>query len=286
MTVALLAHSIKKALGRSYDPDRLDNRNEGWINNICKHVAPRLRRYFKARVVGLDRIPGGAAIYVGNHNGGGLMPDVYLFATALYEERGMADVPYGLAHDIVVRWPVLQQFFVPLGAVRACQENAHKICSAGKKLLVYPGGDAEAMRPFRDRNRIVFGKRRGYVKLALREGVPLIPVVAHGAHSTAYIVDDGRWIVKRLGLDRSLRLNAWPITVTFPWGLTLGPPPPYGPFPTKITVEVLEPIAFDRSGTRAAGDVDYVERCHRQVVQEMQRALDRMADGTAIQAHG
>lgn len=61
------------------------------------------------------------------------MPDVYLFGTAVYEARGLADVPYGLAHDIVVRWPGLHQFFVPLGAVRACQENAHKMWSIATK---------------------------------------------------------------------------------------------------------------------------------------------------------
>jgi 1-acyl-sn-glycerol-3-phosphate acyltransferase len=262
---------------RRYDADSLENRSEGLIKSFVGKVAPFIRKYFSATVRGLDRVPRGAGLYVANHNGGGLMPDAYLFGSAVYEQRGLEDCPYMLAHDIVVRWPLLSQFFIPFGAVRACPENARRVCRAGKKLLVYPGGDAEAMRPFRDRNRIVFGTRRGYVKLALREGVPIIPVVAHGAHSTAMILDDGKWLVKKLGLDRKIRLNAWPITLSFPWGVTFGPPPPYLPYPTRITIDVLDPIEFEDNGARAAADEDFVEACHQRVVDTMQNALDRLA---------
>jgi 1-acyl-sn-glycerol-3-phosphate acyltransferase len=237
---------------RPYDPDDLDNRDASRIEAFVTKVAPWIRKYFRAEVRGLERIPEGAGLYVGNHNGGALMPDVYLFGSAVYEARGLDDLPYALAHDIVVRWPLLQQVFVPFGAVRASPRNASRLCRAGKKMLVYPGGDAEAMRPFRDRNRIMFGTRRGYLKLAIRNGIPIIPVVSHGAHSTAVILDDGKWLVRKLGLDRRIRLNAWPTTLSFPWGITFGPPPPYLPFPARIRIEVLEPLQFERSGAEAA----------------------------------
>ncbi|MBM4356711.1 MAG: acyltransferase family protein [Deltaproteobacteria bacterium] len=260
-----------------HDPDDLDHRDAARIEGFVTRIAPWLRRYFRAEVRGLERIPEGAGIYVGNHNGGAVTPDAYLFGSAVYEARGLADLPYALAHDIIVTWPLLRQFFVPFGAVRASHENASRLCRAGKKLLVYPGGDAEAMRPFRDRNRIVFGARRGYVKLALRNQVPIIPVVSHGAHSTAVILDDGKWLVRRLGLDRRIRLNAWPTTLSFPWGITFGPPPPYIPFPSRIRIEVLPPIHFERSGPEAAKDDAFVEACHETVTSAMQAALDRLA---------
>ena len=269
--------SLRDWLGQRYDVDSLDNRDERFIKGFVERVAPTLRRYFSATVRGIDRIPHGAGLYVGNHNGGGLMPDAYLFGAALYEARGLADCPYTMAHDIVVKWPLFSQFFVPFGAVRAHRDNAKRVLRSGRKLLVYPGGDAEAMRPFRDRNRIVFGERRGYLRLALTEGVPLFPVVSHGAHSTAVILDDCKWLVEKLGLSRKLRVNAWPITLSFPWGITFGPPPPYVPFPSRISVEVLDPIHFDKSGPDAAADDDYVERCHERVVTTMQSALDRLA---------
>ncbi len=264
-------------LRRWYDTDSLENRNEAWMRAFVTKVAPALRRYFKADIRGVERIPRGAALYVGNHNGGGLMPDVYLFGSALFEHGGLDDMPYALAHDIIMRLPLLHQFFVPLGAVRACHENAQRIFSSGRKVLVYPGGDREAMRPFAQRDRIVFGERRGYVRLAIRHGVPIVPVVAHGAHGTAVILNDGRWIVERLGLDRRFRLNAWPITLSVPWGVTFGPPPPYIPLPTRITIEVLEPIELGHDGPRWAEDRDYVEACHDEVSAAMQAALDRLA---------
>lgn len=276
-TVTAMATWAGGALRRRFDPDSLENRNEAWMETFVRRVAPRLRRYFKATVRGLERIPRGAALYVGNHNGGGLMPDTYLFGSALYERRGLEDMPYGLAHDIITRLPLLHQFFIPLGAVRACPENAQRIFESGRKVLVYPGGDAEAMRPFSERHRIVFGRRRGYIRLAVRHGVPIVPVVAHGAHATAIIVNDGRWIVKKLGLDTRFRLNAWPITLSFPWGVTFGPPPPYVPFPTRITIEVLDPITFDASGAAWASDRDYVEACHQRVYGAMQGAMDVLA---------
>ncbi len=272
---SLLAKLIA-AFQRRYDVDSLDNRREDRVRQVVDGLVPILQRYFKASVRGLERIPEGAGIYVGNHNGGSLTPDSYLLGAALYHRGGLDDLPFAMAHDMVVSWPLLRDFFVPLGAVRACPENARRICAAGKKLLIYPGGDAEAMRAFRDRNRIMFGQRRGYVRLAVREGVPIIPAVAHGAHSTAIILDDGKWIVEKLGLDRALRLKAWPITLSIPWGLTIGPPPVYFPLPSRITIEVLDPIHFERAGAEAAADASYVETCHRQVVEAMQAALDRL----------
>ena len=68
-----------------------------------------------------------------------------------------------------------------------------------------------------------------------------------------------------------------PIVLSLPWGLTVGPPPPHFPLPTKIYVEFLEPIHFDRSGEEAASDAAYVEACHEQVLGAMQAALTRMA---------
>ncbi len=272
---SLLARLIA-SFQRRYDVDSLANRREDRIRLVVDGLVPLLQRYFKAKVLGLERIPQGGGIYVGNHNGGSLTPDSYLLGAALYQRGGLDDLPFAMAHDMVVRWPLLRDFFVPLGAVRACPQNASRICAAGKKLLIYPGGDAEAMRPYRDRNRIKFGRRRGYVRLALREGVPIIPAVAHGAHATAIILDDGKWIVDKLRLDRALRLKAWPITLSIPWGLTFGPPPVYFPLPSRITIELLDPIQFERAGDEAAADERYVERCHHQVVDAMQSALDRL----------
>lgn len=260
-----------------YDADSIDNRDRRAIERAVTFLEPILETFFHPVVRGLERIPAGPGLYVANHNGGVLLPDAYLLGTSIYRRCGMEDLPYVLAHDMAVRPPIANQLMVPLGGVRASPENAHKLFAANRKVLVYPGGDVEAMRPFRDRDKIVFGKRRGYLRLAIQEGVPIIPTVSAGAHAGMAVLDDGGRIAHFLGIDRLLRVKVCPIVLSVPWGLTIGFPPPYVPVPTRIFLEVLDPIRFERSGRDAANDADYVERCHRRVVGAMQEALTRLA---------
>jgi len=259
------------------DIDSLDNRDEAQIARLSTFVDTVVRPWFRAEVRGLDRVPLGPALYVGNHNAGLLMPEALLLGAAVYRAHGLRAVPFGLAGDSVVSLPLLRELVVPLGAVRASPDNARRLLARGDKVLVYPGGDYEAMRPFRDRHRIVFNGRRGYVRTAVRAGVPVLPVVAAGAHSTFVILDDGRWLAKLVGAEKFLRIGVWPITLCLPWGLVVGPWLVYLPWPSRIIVEVLDPIRFDREGEEAAADDAYVGACAQQVETTMQRALTRLA---------
>ncbi len=262
---------------RRYDVDSLDNRNEELIDYLYRWFSKAFMKYYRADVRGIDRIPPGPGLYVGNHNASTLAPEAFIFGTAVYERYGIKEAPYGLGHEIAVRFPVAHQALMPLGAIRASHENAHKVFAMGRKVLVYPGGDLDANRPFRHRNRIVFGGRTGYIRLALRENVPIIPVVSCGAHSTFVIIDDMRWLARALRIDRLFRLDVWPLTLSIPWGLTVGPPLLYIPFPTKVLIEVLPPIRFHRCGDEAARDEDYVKRCAEKVETVMQATLDHLA---------
>lgn len=260
-----------------YDVDSVDNRDPGAIARLARAVDGVARPYFRAEVRGLERIPDGAALYVSNHNGGLVTPDSFLFASAVYQRGGLDAVPYVLAGDAAIRAPLVQQVVVPLGAVRASPSNAHALFAQGRKVLVYPGGELDAMRTFRQRDRIVFGGRTGYVRLALREGVPIVPVIAAGAHSGLVVLDSGRWLARALHADRLFRIKAWPIAVCLPWGVVVGPGLLYLPWPTRILIEALEPVRFDRAGEAAAKDEDYVRACADRVEERMQQALDRLS---------
>lgn len=260
-----------------YDIDRLDNRDPALVRRAIEALEPMLEAWFHPVVRGLERVPSGPCLYVGNHNGGLCSADTFIFGAAVYRAHGIDAVPYGLGHEVAISWPLLHQVLVPLGAVRASHANATRLFAEGAKVLVYPGGDLDSMRPFRDRDRVVFGPRRGYVRLALRAGVPIVPVVAAGAHATSLVLTDGRALARALGLQRALRLEVCPVTVSVPWGLVVGITPPYVPMPTRIFVEVMDPIAFDRVGEEAAADRDYVERCHERVHGAMEATLARLA---------
>ena len=174
-----------------HDIDCIDNRDEATVARAIEALERPLFRYFRPVIRGIDRIGSGPALYVGNHNAGFLTPDTFTFAIAAYRAHGIDAVPHGLGHEIASRLPPFHGPLARLGAVRASHDNARRLFARGHKVLVYPGSDLDSFRSFRDRNRVIFGKRRGYVRLALREGVPIIPVVTAGAQSTWLVLSDG-----------------------------------------------------------------------------------------------
>lgn len=263
---------------RHYDIDDLSNRDPVVIDRFCALVRRTLIPYHQADVRGLDRIPRGPALYVANHNASIYTPDTYIFCAEAYGARGIDALPYGLMHEWLLEWPVINQILSPLGAVRASHANADRIFARGQKVLVYPGGDVEAMRTYRDRYRVDFDGRRGFVRLALRNRVPMVPVVTCGAHQSILILRSNADVARKLGLDRRIRLKVLPLMLVVPWGLTVGPPMPFLPFPSQITTQVLEPIVPDRMGSQAAADEAYVEALATKVQTKMQETMDRLAD--------
>jgi 1-acyl-sn-glycerol-3-phosphate acyltransferase len=266
---------VRDAL-RMRDPDAIDGRSEAFVDFLVRAIERTIVPWHRGEVRGIERVPDGPALFVGSHNSFAYMPETHLLGRALYRHAGIEAVPHGLAHEWLMSLPLLNPFIVSMGGVCASHEGGERLLRAGRKVLVFPGGDLDAMRPFRKRNEIIFAGRRGYVRLAFRTGVPIVPFVAWGAHSTLIVLDDMRGVARRLGLTR-LRIKAFPITISIPWGLTLGPPPLFIPFPSKIVVEICEPIRFDPSGPELAKDEGYVAACARRVEDRMQRALHRLA---------
>ena len=122
-------------MARMYDPDNLGNRRAETIERILPLIDGFFRRYHRATVRGLDRLPRGPALLVGNHSGASLSIDTFLFAAALIKERGVDALPFGLAHDFVLRLPVLNPLLSEIGAVRACEENAHRLFALGRQVM-------------------------------------------------------------------------------------------------------------------------------------------------------
>ena len=276
-----LSHYLKNTSPSVYNLNQFDNRDETAIARIASFVDTVVRPYFHAEVRGLDRVLSGAGLFVGNHNAGLLAPEAFLLGATLFRKYGLEGVPYSLMGDLPLKIPLVKKYVLPLGVVRACKENGLKLLAQGSKVLVYPGGDIEALRPYRDRDRIIFNNRRGYIRLALSAGVPIYPVVTAGAHSTFIVLSDGRRFMKFLGTSRWLRLGTWPITLCLPWGVVIGPGLIYLPWPSRIIQEVLAPITFERSGESAATDDEYVRVCAEKVESTMQAALTKLAQERA-----
>jgi 1-acyl-sn-glycerol-3-phosphate acyltransferase len=214
----------------------------------------------------------GPVLLVGNHSGGNLTPDTGVFTLAFSTYFGVERAFYQLAHNLVLSMPGLS-FLRKYGTVAASRDNARKALQAGAAVLVYPGGDYEVHRPSWEGRRVDFGGRKGFLALALEEGVPIVPVVSIGGQETSLFLSRGERLAKLLGLDRAFRLKVLPISVGIPWGLNVGDMLGHLPLPAKITVEALPAIDLQREfGTDP--DLDEV---YDHLVRLMQETLDALA---------
>ncbi len=235
-----------------------------------------LASWFDAEVRGFDRIPRqGPVLLVGNHSGGVLTPDTSVFFAHWYRTQGIERPLVGLAFDAAFGIPGFRTLMRRIGEVPANRENARRALAEGHPVLVYPGGEREAFRPWSDRNRIDFGDRMGFVKLALQLGVPVVPVVGHGGHSSTVILTRGDQISSLLGLER-LRMTTFPIALQIPWGLSTAGVPGL-PLPAKITMQICEPMNWGELPPEAADDPAIVKRCYDEITTTMQETLDRLA---------
>jgi 1-acyl-sn-glycerol-3-phosphate acyltransferase len=214
----------------------------------------------------------GPVLLVGNHSGGNLTPDTHVFTLAFSAYFGVERRFHQLAHNLVLSMPGLRMLR-KYGTVAASQSNARKALEAGAAVLVYPGGDREVHRPTWQSARVDFGGRKGYVKLALDQGVPIVPVVAIGGQETSLFLSRGEWLAKLLMLDRTVRLKVLPISLALPWGLNIGDMLGHVPLPAKITIEVLPPIDLNDE----FGDDPDLDAVHAHVVRLMQETLDALA---------
>jgi 1-acyl-sn-glycerol-3-phosphate acyltransferase len=224
------------------EKDPLDARDPAYIRDTLPAIKAWSERYFRGEVRDLENIPDGPVLLVGNHSGGTLIADTFVFSEAFYRHFGSDRVFHQLAHDLVFEVPGVRAMLTSYGTVPASPENMRRALDRDAALLVYPGGDHETYRPSWESAQIDFAGRTGFVKLALELKVPIVPVVAIGGQETALFLGQGKGLSKRLGLDKALRLKVLPAQLAPPFGLTVMDLPLRFPLPAKITVRVLPPI--------------------------------------------
>ncbi len=249
----------------------LDQRDADYIREQLPGLWLLASLYFRADVRGLDRIPTtGPVLLVGNHSGGNVPPDTFVFTLAFCSYFGVERPFYQLAHNLVVSAPPLASLR-KFGTVAANHDNARLALESGAALLVYPGGDYEVFRPFWERNRVDFGGRMGYVRLAREAGVPIVPVASVGGQESVFFLSRGQWLAKLLRVDKLLRLKSVPIALAPPWGLIISDLYGHIPLPSKIVVEAQQPISADEIADSEDSDV------HDKVEGALQAAVDRLA---------
>ena len=200
------------------------------------------RRYFPVEVSGWAHLGRAPVMLVSNHSGGTLFLDSWGLLFAWYSHFGTARPLHPAAHEMILGNPLVGPFMAKRGVVRADKRLAQRVlCDWREDLLVMPGGDLDVWRPYRKRFEIQFAGRTGYARIALSAGVPVVPVANAGAHETFMVLTDGQHLARILRLKELARANIWPVHLSLPWGVAIGPWP-HIPLPAKLRYRFGEPI--------------------------------------------
>lgn len=197
---------------------------------------PIYRNWFRVEWDGLEKIPtDGGALLVANH-AGAIPSDAPVIMHGIESELGRPC--YGLADHLFKSLPVLGTYWARLGGVVGHPDNAYRLLREQKQcVLVFPEGSKGPGKSVNERYRLRRFGRGGFVEIAMRAGVPIIPIAVVGAEESMPIV------FKSATLARALNLPYFPITAN---QLLLGPAlGSIGYFPAKFKLRVLDPIHFD-----------------------------------------
>ena len=253
---------------------RLEDRDPDYIREAAALLWLLSTFYFRAEVRDLGNVPAdGPALLVGNHSGGNIIVDTFVFSLAFSTYFGVERPFHQLAHNLAIAWPFAGEMLRKAGTMSASARARRAGARRGAPVLVYPGGDWETHRPSWESDRIDFAGRKGFVRLALDAGVPIVPVVSIGGQETALFLSRGAGLAQALRLDRLLRLKVLPISIALPWGLNVGDFAGHIPLPAKITIEVLPPIDLERE----FGPDPDLDEVYEHVTAQMQEALDGLA---------
>ena len=232
--------------------------------------------YFRMEMEGWDRLPTGPSLLIGVHSGGSLTMDAWTVALQWYRRFGDRRILHGTAHDVLMAAPGLGDYFRAMGTIPPTRKAMATALEAGHDVILWPGGEQDAMRSWRKRDKAVLAGRKGFVRFAIQQQVPIVPVATVGGHDTVFVLSEGRFLVKWSGLGKRLRGSTMPIISGFPFPLAVEVLPMHLPLPAKIRTELLNPIELDTDPTRSEDD-EYVSSIYREVEAAIQAGMDRLA---------
>ncbi len=223
------------------DPARLGDVDEWGRSENLRHLARRIydpiyRRWFRAEWEGLEHIPAdGGALLVANH-AGAIPSDAPVIMHGI--ETELRRPVYGLADHMFRNLPVVGTLWSRLGGVVAHPDNAYRLLHDQHQLvLTFPEGDKGPAKTYQQRYRLRRFGRGGYIEIAMRAGVPIVPIAVVGAEESMPIIARSSTAAKVLGLPY------FPVTANH---LLMGPViGTLAYLPAKFSLRVLPPIRFD-----------------------------------------
>lgn len=177
---------------------------------------------------GIENLPDGPFLLVANHGAGIAISELTCFSALYLEQVGHEKKLAGFAHPIAFMFPGFRDVMRNLGAVPSTYESGYETLASGVPMLVFPGGDHETLRPVWEHDLVDFGGRKGFLRMARKANVPIVPMGIRGSHLTVPILLRSRHVLpKLLVLPRLVGLKRFALTalgvagavaiVTRPW---------------------------------------------------------------------
>ncbi len=212
------------------------------------------RSYFRTQVFGMENIPKqGRVIFVSNHSGQ-LPFDGLVICTALFLEPKSPRIVRSMVEHFVPKVPFVSYLLNRWGQITGTPENCRKLLQEGQAILVFPEGIRGISKPFSQRYQLTsFGL--GFMRLALENNAPIVPVGVIGAEEQAPAINLRR-VAKFLG------------TPSFP----VVPYPPFVPLfplPVKYRLHFGKPLHFQ-------GDADDEDDIVQRKVQKVHDAVTNL----------
>lgn len=253
----------------------LDARDLTWMNRQKYFWNPLMDYWFRMEVEGWEHLPEPPVLLVGVHSGAPFVWDAWTVGIQWWRRFGEDRVLHGTAHDMLMATPVLGSYFRKMGVLPAAPDSIAAALAAGHDVALWPGGEVDSLRQWSDRDRAVLAGRKGFVRMAIQAGVPIVPIATVGGPDSMPVLLSGHKLAKVLQLDRLARLKRFPITLSAPWGIAPAVLPEI-PLPTKIRTAFQAPVEIDHDPERAQDDA-YVDAKYEEVRASLQRGMDALA---------
>ncbi len=245
---------------------------------------PLMDYWFRMEIEGWEKLPPPPALLVGIHSGAPFVWDAWTVGIQWWRRFGTDRPLHGTAHDVLMAAPLVGSYFRKMGVLPAAPDSIAAALAAGRDVALWPGGEVDSLRPWKDRDKAVLAGRKGFVRMAISSGVPIVPISTVGGPDSMPVLFSGRKLARWLRLDKMARLKAFPIGLSAPWGLSPSVLPEI-PLPTKIRTAFQDPVEVDTDPARADDDA-YVEEKYEEVRASIQAGMDTLARRRAFPVFG
>ncbi|HEX8977628.1 MAG TPA: lysophospholipid acyltransferase family protein [Solirubrobacteraceae bacterium] len=231
--------------------------------------------WFRMEIEGWENIPDAPVLLVGIHSGAPFVWDAWTVGAQWWRRFGDERPLHGTAHDALMALPGVGHYFRRMGVLPAAPDSITTALAEGHDVALWPGGERDSLRPWSQRDEAVLAGRTGFIRLAIRSGVPIVPISTVGGPDSMPVLARGRRLAKWLALDRVARLKMFPIAIQAPWGISPALLPEI-PLPTKIRTAFQPAVDVGRDPALAE-DQDHVEAMYHEVQGRIQHGMDALA---------